>query len=294
MIATTLTKKRFDNLELYHLPSSVYNTEAQLFIFRTKDKWVTVNKLLKKFYIRSGPQFGNKLQTINSLLDNKDILYMDEIVFPDSLAIVDKEVVGFIMPLIKSENLSVILNNPLIDVDVKINYLYQVGSILEKMETLRSHSAISDFYLNDLHENNFIVLPNGEIKVIDIDSCKILNNKTFPSRYLSKNSLANNISKYDKVLDQSCMGYIEPSEDTEIYCYIIMILNLLYGSNINNISLDEFYDFINYLESIGINKEILYLFENIVTNSKNINPYELLDTLTPYVGRSRAYRHIKK
>lgn len=35
----------------------------------------------------------------------------------------------------------------------------------------------------------------------------------------------------------------------QIYgCYIIMILNYLYGENVNNLSLTDFYDYLEYLE----------------------------------------------
>lgn len=67
-----------------------------------------------------------------------------------------------------------------------------------------------------------------------------------------------------------------------------MILNYLYGENINNLNLGDFYNYLTYLEKIGINKELIEIFKNIVSNKDNENPYDLLDTLTTeQVARSR-------
>ena len=67
-----------------------------------------------------------------------------------------------------------------------------------------------------------------------------------------------------------------------------MILNYLYGKNINNLNLEDFYNYLTYLEEIGINKELIEIFKNIVSNKDNENPYDLLDTLTTeQVARSR-------
>lgn len=67
-----------------------------------------------------------------------------------------------------------------------------------------------------------------------------------------------------------------------------MILNYLYGENINNLNLEDFYNYLTYLEKIGINKELIEIFKNIVSNKDNENPYDLLDTLTTeQVARSR-------
>lgn len=299
MKATILTKKRFQNLPSYELPSSIYNTEATLYTFRTKDKWVTVDKILKKFYIKNGPVFGNKLETINALIDNHDNINIPELILPESIAIVNHEVVGYIMPLVKSNNLYTMLSSYQVSSVDKISYLKQVGHILEKMESLRKHTGTSDFYLNDLHEHNFVVDDFNQVRAVDLDSCKINHNEVFPSRYLSEKSLASQTikqgnHKYELTDCTRCHGYIKPDNETDIYCYIIMILNYLYGSNICNISINELYSFLDYLETIDIDYKLITALESIITKHPNINPYNLLDTLNDKnIGKSRAYRHIK-
>lgn len=290
MQVISISKKRFENLTKYQLPSSIFNSEAQMYTLPIKNRWETINKLLKRLYITSGPMFGNKLQTINSLIDSKDEIGIEEIVFPEKLAVVNYEVVGYIMELVDSINLETALRSYDIPVETKIKYLYQVGEILEKMKNVREYTTVKDFYLNDMHENNFVIdRKTDSIKVVDIDSCKINDNFTFGSRYLSPMSMIANIPKYKHETNGICGGYIKPTTDTELYCYNIMILNTLFGGGINRLSLEEFYNYIEYLQKIGISQEIIDIFEKIVSNTHNENPYQLLDCLTPYLGQSNKH-----
>jgi len=311
METISLTKKRFESLTPYELPNYVYNTEGTLYILPIKNRWNTGMKLLKRLYLTNGLVFGNKLQTINSLIDNREELAIDEIVFPEKIATIGGEIVGFTMPLIDSINLSTALRDKDISNERKIKYLKQIGAILEKMKLRREYTSVSDFYINDLHESNFIVDNSDNVRVIDIDSCKINGNGIFSSKYLSSKSFINEIYKYQKNNNQTkyeqnpysyhkystnMNGAFIPDENTDLYCYIIVILNFLYEENISHFSLEEFYEYIDYLQTIGIDKELLDIFDKIVSESTNENPYMLLDSIIPFIGRSNhyVYSHIKK
>ena len=308
METISLTKKRFASLEPYELPNYVYNTEGSMYVLPIKNRWATDYKLLKRLYLTNGRVFGNKLATINSLIDSKRELDIEEIVFPEKIATVGGEIVGFTMPLIESINLSTALRAKEIDNRKKIKYLKQIGAILAKMKLRREYTSITDFYINDLHESNFIVDKNDDVRVIDIDSCKINGNDIFNSKYLSSRSFISEVYKYTK--NNECLGDGEtyhkystditgafvPDENTDLYCYIIVILNFLYGDNVANFTIEEFYAYLEYLQSIGIDLELLSYFERIATCSENENPYELLDSLIPHLGRSNyhVYRYLKK
>ena len=67
------------------------------------------------------------------------------------------------------------------------------------------------------------------------------------------------------------------------------ILFILYFLGVSSIVRANY----NYLDDIGVNKELLFIIEKVFTNCKNENPYQLLDTLIPYIGKSKAYTHIK-
>ena len=62
----------------------------------------------------------------------------------------------------------------------------------------------------------------------------------------------------------------------------------MYGENINTIGIEEFYNYLNYLDSLKINDDLLSCFERIVSNGKNLNPVLYIDTLTAgQIGQAR-------
>ena len=77
----------------------------------------------------------------------------------------------------------------------------------------------------------------------------------------------------------------------------MVILNYLYGSNLNTVAIEEFYEYMNYLEYIGIDKNLVSLFERIVTNKNNKNPEYLLSSITDeqvYRASEKVYKRVKK
>ena len=156
-----------------------------------------------------------------------------------------------------------------------------------------TNDTVRDFYLNDMHENNFIIdSKTDNVRVVDIDSCKINGNYTFGSKYLTEKAIIGSIRKYKHEENPICGGYFEPSEDTEIYCYIMVILNTLYGGDVHKLSNLEFYNYLEYLHSIGVDLELLTQFEKILSANHNENPYENLESLKNVFGR--AHKNVFK
>ena len=250
-------------------------------------------KLLKKLHRTDGIIFANKLYTIEALNANKDSM-PSNFVLPESLVSINKKIEAFTMKYIKGINLSVILNNPDITYEEKIHYLKSIGRILEQMQNIRKYTNLNNFYLGDIHEDNFLVeRDKQEIYIVDLDSCKIAGNKSFPGRYLTNSSLIKyNNTKYQTLSQTDDLADYKIDENTDIYCYIIIILNYLYDGRVDRLSLDKFYDFINYLEDIKVNIELIECFNKIVVGGNNINPCNYLDTLTPkqVAGARRLYK----
>ncbi len=208
---------------------------------------------------------------------------------PSKLAVVGDEVVGYTMPFVPNINFQEVLESKDFTHDEKVSYLKEIGLILEKLRKVRKYSAVGDLYLNDMHENNFILnTETGKINVVDLDSAKIGYNLPSASRYLSFFSQIRNIPKYKEAIETVGGDFI-PDENTDIYCYIVMIFNYFYGSNIGNMSISDFYIYLEYLQNIGVSKEFLDAVGTIYTPKDNINPYELLDAIKPFYGRSNEH-----
>lgn len=131
MEVINLSSRSFKGLRTLELPNTVYNTEGKIYIYEDKDKWNKRIHLVKKLYINSGPIFSNKLATINSLVDYQDDIDMPELVYPEKLLTVNREIVGFTMPYIPSTNLKEILTSSKTPAEVKIKYLKDIGYFRE-------------------------------------------------------------------------------------------------------------------------------------------------------------------
>jgi len=67
-----------------------------------------------------------------------------------------------------------------------------------------------------------------------------------------------------------------------------MILNYLYGDKVNNMNIDEFYNYLEYLNKIGIDKNLLDIFNILTTTADNKNPVNYLETITDtQIARSK-------
>lgn len=286
MKTTTISKAKYRKLNLIDLPKHINNSEGKLLEL---DLNGTV-KAYKSLYVFGEAITENKLYTINELYNNKEHL-PNEFVLPDNLIEVDDRFDGFTTPLIVGTNLSLILDSKNIPNKEKIHYLKEVGRVLDNLKQIRKHTPVKELYINDLHSDNIMIDTNKEIKFIDLDSSRINDNKPFPSKFLCTGNLLKyvNASKYQIYNDEQIMyeayndkrgfSFYEANENTDLFCYIIMILNFLYGDNVNKMTTTEFYNYINYLEKVGFNNELINSFMKIVDNCDNFNPVKDLDSL---------------
>ena len=158
----------------------------------------------------------------------------------------------------------------------KIMYLKKIGGLLRKFDQLRKkYFSMRRFAIGDVHEENILVTPDKDIHIIDLDTCKIGRASTCPAKYLTYFSLAAKISKY-KMAKCAC---IETNKETDLYCYMIMILNYIFNSDVARLSVAEYKNYINHLDMMGLNKELIHAFYQIISKGPNINPDYLLDSL---------------
>ena len=283
----SISYKKFNELKRLELDKSIIATEGKLFFIDDKNKWDKKQKVVKRFYNDFGSGFGNKLVTINSLVDQKEVIDIAELVMPEKLVVSSGRIVGYTMDYIDGENLSLLLKNPKLDKEKAINYLKQIGIILEKINKLNEYDKVSNFYLNDIHEANFVVDKNDVVHVVDMDSCRIDDNTPFEAKYLSHFSQIDLFpQKYIPQNNKKAVGHIIPDRNSDLYCYNIMILNYLYQDKITSLDIDEFYEYLNYLRSIGFPSELLDSFSLIYDYQDNINPYVYLDLIPSDKGRA--------
>ncbi|MEG1506248.1 MAG: hypothetical protein RR478_01995 [Bacilli bacterium] len=285
MQIVNISEEEFMNLEKYVLPKSIINREGVLYVLPRKEQM-----LLKRFFLTNGRPLNNKLYTLGELIENKDIIDIEELVMPDALASVGEKIIGYTMPLIDSINLSSALNTMSIDLPTKLEYLKQIGTILRKMAEVRNTTKVKDFYLNDLHENNFVIRRSDKkVFCVDLDSCSIGGNIPFGTKYLSKMYPISEVpTKYNGELLTSAGGEIVPSENTDLYCYNIIILNFIFNGYVPHLKINEYYDYLEYLISIGANKELIDIFAKLYQLEDNENPDYLLDSIPEFITKANS------
>jgi hypothetical protein len=278
MEVVEISKKIYNSLGKLQLNASISNTEAEIFIIPNKDGWNKNRKILKKLYCDEGDTFGNKLLTVNALIDRKDLINIAEMILPDKIAIYNKSIIGFTLDYIKNINFATLLKNSHIPDDEKRRLFVEINNILIKMKQLRENNAIPQFYLNDLHEGNFIYnIETKHINVVDLDSCKIAGNHPFASKYLTPFSLASALPyKYHVNPEVNYPGYIIPDENSDLYCYNMMVLNYLYHDKAYCMHESELFDYLAYLRTLGYNYEALDVFYKMFTSAKN-------ESIAPYI-----------
>jgi len=285
-----ISKSELNSLKPLEFSDDFLNVESPIYIFN----YCGTNMILKKISDSDGIILLNKLDTIQTI--NELSSYLPEnFVIPKFLVSVDKRIEAFVEPFIKGETLNIILKDINISNEEKKYYLKRIGLILEQMKNIRNSSEkLRNFYLGDLHEDNFIVeRDQRQIYVIDLDSAKISSDYFLNAKYLSHVTLMNYVNgKYNVNIHNHFFTNYIVDENTDLYCYIIIILNFLYGENINNMNINDFYRYLNYLNELNLDKNLLDCFSRIVSKNCNINPVEYVESLTSkqiYMAKRKVF-----
>ena len=268
-----ISNHQFRKMKEYVPDNGIGHMECKLYLLKDKDKWNKNYKLFKKFNKIEGEYFSSKLYTINELINNKDKIEIEELVYPDKLISLDNEIVGYSMDFIKENiNINIILNSDKIDFKFKIKILKEIGLLLEK---IKDNGIIT---LSDIHEGNFIYdLSRKQVRAIDLDSCKIGKNEGSLSKYLTSN---NNLWNYPHKYPLNADDIHIPNTNTTYLSYIYMILNFISGTNyISELSIDSYYKYLERLKQNGFDQELLDIFSLIYVNTDNKNPVDLLDRI---------------
>lgn len=217
-------------------------------------------------------------------------------VIPEFLVLLDNKDLYMAIDYINGNNLGDVLKDKNINIYDKKIYLSYIGNTLEEMRHMRENPLLSDFCLGDLHEDNFIV-SNKKLYTIDLDDAKIDSISPIAS-YLQVGSLFSYLHTDKYIIEDYNPYFVKYKVDynTDMYCYIMVILNFLYGDNVNNMNINDFYCYLDYLYKIGIDSSLLECFNSIYSDCDNINPMNYIDSLTSnqiYRAKKIVYKYNK-
>ena len=250
------------------------------YIYQQKNNKNKIIKIIEPRY--NSPEYLKiKQHTIKLLLDNKSYLEELPIAIPEEGIKIDGILRGYQTKYIKGTPLSYILHDQNISIEHKISCLKQVGSLLRNMEIIRNNNPhLNNLFYNDIHEKNFLVTNDYEVIGIDFDSCAIQNNTPVQGLYsmmLKHIQISNNKYKQCIQLCEDSTEYII-DKNLDLYSYTMMILNFMYGVPIHMWNPKKLNNYLNYLESINTNQELLYAISRLYDEKiDNINIDYLLD-----------------
>jgi len=273
MNTINITLKEYHNLQPFNIEKSNSNIEGNFFLYK--------NELLKSFIsskILRDSFTQDKYINLLTIKKYENILKrMEELLLPSSLITIENNFIGYTMPLLtNSKSLKTILQDPNVDFKIKIELLTKIGKLLEKLE----QTSKGKFHIGDLHEDNILLTKDHQIKIIDIDSMSLNNGIYFPSKYIVESLVLEDFpNKYKIIKQKHHITKVHYDKNTDLYCYIIIILNTLANFKMHRLLESEFFDYIDYLETINLPYEFLDCISKIYSTSENTNPYSLLETL---------------
>ena len=284
-------------LKELQIESGVLNTEALMLVLKRKSFPDKVVRVFKYLDAQEDPDImAKKTYVVTTLNNNNPYQKIEELVIPDSIIYVDNLIAGFGVPLIENHrNLGVIIQNPSVSLEEKISYLQQLGNLIDKVQ--RVEVTKNRFQFGDLNEFNFIIDENNTVKAIDLDSAYLgIGEPLDMAYYLLRNDYItsftkeNNSNKY-KVTDN---GIIIPNDDTDLYCYNMIILKALSKENIYKQDINTYYQYLEYLRMLGLPDDLIESFNNIYIPKENTNPKDILPEIDPSVEEKLDFKEFKK
>ena len=116
--------------------------------------------------------------------------------------------------------------------------------------------------------------------IYDIILSPVVNEKT-------NNQLGNNKYSFN------VFGIPYPGHDSDLLCYNMMLLNVLAEENMNLISIDEYYSYLDYIQEIGFSKSFVDSFRSIYTENSNVNASLSFDNVSDEVLSISSFSHMK-
>lgn len=266
-------KVYFSEHQLRDLPLFCKNKSNESKIFLLND-----HELLKLFHFMS----DNKLLTLQ-LMENRmqELHIIKEFVLFQKYAFVKNKLQGILMPKGYDRTLYTFSNHPNTSYQDKIIVLKQIGMVLEQLKNLREkENLLTDFFIGDIHENNILVNPNTlQIQFVDLDSCKIGNNRAFLTKYLQF------LKTYSYV--RTNLGHKYPcdiynfgiNENTDLYCYIVILFNVLFSVDISLLDVTTYNHIVEQLYSYGLPSPLYESFIRLYQPEENTNPYLYLEDI---------------
>ena len=274
------------------LEPGVLNTEALMLVLKKRKSPDRVTRVFKYLDYQDDKEImAKKLYTVTTLDQLSDYQEMEELVIPDAIIYVNGNIGGFGVPLIHNhKNLGTLIHDENVSLKTKLSYLEQLGNLIDKVE--RVDSFPNKFQFGDLNEFNFVIDKDKKVKAIDLDSAYLgVGEPLEMAYYLLRNGYVRSLPDKYKCTDK---GVIIPTDNTDLYCYNMILLNAISGENLYRYDIDTYYQYLDYIKHLDLPDEVLRSFYNIYIPKDNINPKESLNDIDCNLEKELAFKVFQK
>ncbi len=261
----------------------LYTPPNQRKLYVTKDNSLLV-KIINEGY------YDDIIKTLTYLEDIMNLL--PKMAYYTHMGIITDKRLPFIgRPLIKGSTLEDILLSEKETLTRKKELLRKLGTILN---SIHKYFKEHNLAFGDVHPGNFLVLDDNELLPIDIESINtpLVETNSSPYIYFAGSNLAN-LAKYEC----NAMGKVIPSKETDIFSLTMICMRVISDStHFWSASTHEFFDYLDYLDSLGFNNYLLACFESIYLKTPNIDPTPFIETIPDDLTKAsyKAYTKAKK
>ena len=276
------------------LSRGVFNTEALMLVLNKEHRTSDGSRMLFKYLdLQDLPEVMDRKTGVLSYLNNSPYKDVDDLIIPEFQMYVDCQLAGFAMPLIEDhKNLGAILHSKKVPFKEKKELLIKLGNLIDKVDRVKADNKL---FFADLNEYNFILDNDDNLKAIDLDSSFVegLEGVTPPSLayYLLKNESLNDLpSKYKK----NDEGVIIPSMDTDLYSYNMIVMDVIANHRMFAEDMGIFYKYLYFLDSLGVDSELIESFMAVYSNRSNFNPRALLEGLDDTLTHRSSFKQFQK
>lgn len=287
-----LRMKNIRQLRELYLEPGVLNTEAYMLVLKRKYSPDKKERVFKYLDSQEDKEImSKKLYTVTTLDTLDEYKKIEELIIPDSIIYVDQKIAGFACPIVYNHrNLGTLIKNPDISLKEKLSYLKQVGDIIDKVE--RVDSPCNRLQFGDLNEYNFIIDKDNKVKAIDLDSAYLgVGEPLSMAYYLLKNKYIKSLSEKYK---SSKNGVIIPNDNTDLYCYNMIILNALSKNYLHRVDIQTFYEYLDYIKKLSLPSDLIESINNIYIPKNNINPKDCLEYIDNSLEEKLEFKTFQK
>lgn len=260
-------EKQLEKLPLYYQNKT---SEATILDF-------SKTEILKHFHWIN----ENKVYTLEEINhQEEDLRLVKELLIFKKIVLVNSQVKGILIDKGYNANLADFKMEKVSFNDL-IMVLQNIGRVLHTLHCCREQEGIlKTFFIGDLHEGNILVdRKTKNIQICDIDSCKIGSNQPFPTKYLNFYNKYNYVRKNLKNKYPIQNDRFIPNGNSDLYCYIKIILDILFNFDIEYLNILNYHKVIYNLKEQGLPDALYQIFINLYHPIDNKNPYKYLDSI---------------